>query len=230
MRYTGTMTAAEILATLKKLGKPVTAAIYRRHGAGENVFGVLTSDIAKLARKIKADHPLALELWKSGNAEARVLALQIADPATLTAAQAEAFLDDVHAPFTVYYLSALLARSPVADEKMRAWIASPKESVREAGYGTLAARLKEDAGSVGDGDAGRILATIESEIHRSPNRARYTMNKALIAIGTWKPSLRKKAIAAAKRIGKVEVDHGETNCTTPDAAASIEKASKRAKS
>ena len=31
------MTAQEALATIKKLGKPQTAAIYRRHGAGENV-------------------------------------------------------------------------------------------------------------------------------------------------------------------------------------------------
>ncbi len=36
-----------------------------------------------------------------------------------------------------------------------------------------------------------------------------------------------KAIEAAKRIGKVEVDHGETNCKTPDAAPYIEKAAKR---
>ena len=38
------MNAQEILATLKKLGKPQTAAIYRRHGSGDNVFGVLTSE------------------------------------------------------------------------------------------------------------------------------------------------------------------------------------------
>lgn len=33
------MNAVEILATLKKLGKPQAAAIYKRHGAGDNVFG-----------------------------------------------------------------------------------------------------------------------------------------------------------------------------------------------
>jgi hypothetical protein len=53
------------------------------------------------------------------------------------------------------------------------------------------------------------------------------MNGALIGIGIAKPALRNKAIAAAKRIGKVEVDHGETNCKTPDAVTYIEKAVKR---
>ena len=40
-----------------------------------------------------------------------------------------------------------------------------------------------------------------------------------------KPALKKEAIAAAGRIGKVEVDHGKTSCKTPDAAAYIKKAS-----
>lgn len=52
------------------------------------------------------------------------------------------------------------------------------------------------------------------------------MNGALISIGVFKPSFRDKAIDAAKRIGKVEIDHGETTCKTPDAVLYIEKASK----
>jgi hypothetical protein len=49
------------------------------------------------------------------------------------------------------------------------------------------------------------------------------MNNALINIGVRSSALQKKAIAAAKRIGKVEVDHGETGCKTPDAVAYIKK-------
>jgi hypothetical protein len=41
---------------------------------------VLTSEIAKLRKKIKIDHTLAMELWETENAEARVLVLLIADP------------------------------------------------------------------------------------------------------------------------------------------------------
>jgi hypothetical protein len=49
------------------------------------------------------------------------------------------------------------------------------------------------------------------------------MNRALIAIGCRSPGLRKLADAAAKRIGKVEIDHGDTACKTPDAAEYIER-------
>jgi len=221
------MKAQEILATLKKLGKPQTAAIYKRHGSGDNVFGVLTSEIATLQKKIKVDHALAMELWKTGNAEARVLALQVADPEKLTRADADRLVKDGPVRFIGSYLSGLLARSPIAEKTMDAWMKSPDESHREVGFGILGVRLKDDPGSISDADAEKVLTTIEKEIHRSPNWARYAMNGALISIGVFKPALRKKAIEAAKRIGTVEVDHGETNCKTPDAAPYIEKALKR---
>jgi 3-methyladenine DNA glycosylase AlkD len=221
------MNATTVLSTLKKLGKPQTAAIYRRHGAGDNVFGVLTSEISKLQKKIKVDHALALQLWKTGNAEARILALQIADPGKLTSSEADRLVQDASSRFVGCYLSGLLARSPIAEAKMKAWMKSTQEFVRETGYGIFGFRLKGDADSVGEADAKIVLATIEEEIHRSANFARHAMNGALIAIGIYKPSLRRKAIEAAKRIGRVEVDHGETSCTTPDAVAYIEKALKR---
>lgn len=221
------LNAREILATLKKLGKPQTAAIYKRHGSGDNVFGVLTSEIAKLQKKIKVDHALAMDLWKTGNAEARVLALQVADPEKLTRADADRLVKDGPVRFVGCYLSGLLSRSPNAKETMCAWMKSPDESYREMGYGILGVCLKDDPGSVSDADAEKVLATIEREIHRSPNWARYAMNGALISIGVFKPALRKKAIETAKRIGDVEVDHGETSCKTPDAVSYIERASKR---
>lgn len=221
------MTAREVLDALKRRGRPQIAAIYRRHGAGDDVFGVLTSEIAKLKKAIKVDHALALALWKTGNAEARILALQITDPARLTASDAERFLADPHARFVLCYLCDLVARSPVARKKMAAWMKSPKETVREAGYGVLSVLLKAASDTIHADDAARALATIEREIHRSPNFARHAMNNALIAIGVYKPALRKKAVAAARRIGKVDVDHGETNCVTPDAGAYIAKASGR---
>lgn len=221
------MNAKEILAGLKKAGKAQTAAIYKRHGAGNNVFGTLTSEIVKFQKKIKTDHPLAMELWKTGNAEARILALQVADAAKVTAADAERFIKDGPVRFVDSYLSALLARAPIADKTMRAWMKSTAESTREIGYAMLGHRLKDDPASVSDADAGKILATIEKEIHRSANWARRAMNSALIAIGVYKPALRRKVIEAAKRIGKVDVDHGETSCKTPDAIAYIEKVLQR---
>jgi 3-methyladenine DNA glycosylase AlkD len=168
-----------------------------------------------------------MELWNTGNAEARILALLIADPARISRADADALIKDGSIRFLGCYLSNLLGRGSIADATMREWMKSEEECHREIGYGILGVRLRDHPESISDTDAKKILATIEKEIHRSPNWARYAMNGALISIGVFKPTLRKKAIEVAKRVGKVKVDHGETNCKTPDAVSYIEKASKR---
>jgi 3-methyladenine DNA glycosylase AlkD len=221
------MNTLEILATLEALGKPQTAAIYKHYGTGDNVFGTLTSEIARLQKKIKIDHALAKDLWKTGNAEARILALLVSDPSKITAADADALVKDGPVRFLGYYLADLVAQSPVADARMRAWMKAKEEAHCEMGYSVLAKRLKDDPAAISDADAGRILATIEKNIHRAPNWVRYAMNNAVIAIGVYKPALEKQAIEAATRIGKVEVDHGETNCKTPDAVTYIQKSVKR---
>jgi hypothetical protein len=67
------------------------------------------------------------------------------------------------------------------------------------------------------------LQEIRETIHEGENRARYAMNNAVIAIGGRSPALRKRAIAAARKIGPVDVDYGETGCKTPDAVSYIER-------
>jgi hypothetical protein len=49
------------------------------------------------------------------------------------------------------------------------------------------------------------------------------MNGALIAIGGRNSRLEEKPLAVATVVGKVVVDHRNTNCKTPDAATCIKK-------
>jgi hypothetical protein len=56
------------------------------------------------------------------------------------------------------------------------------------------------------------------------------MNGALISIGVRNPALEKKALAVAKKIGQVQVDHGQTSCQTPDAAEYIARTKERQQS
>ena len=78
-----------------------------------------------------------------------------------------------------------------------------------------------------DAEFEKHLVTIEQQIHKAGNRTRHAMYMTLIAIGIRNDRLRPLALAAAGRIGKVEVDHGETGCKTPDAAAYIRNAVER---
>jgi hypothetical protein len=67
------------------------------------------------------------------------------------------------------------------------------------------------------------LIEIETGIHQQKNRVREAMNNALIAIGVRSAALQEKALSAAHTIGPVEIDHGETNCQTPNAADYIRR-------
>ena len=215
------MEYSEVMAQLKKAGTAQNIKVYGRHGAGK-MFGVSFANIYKLQKQIKQDHALAEELWASGYSEAQVLAALVADPAQVTSSMADQWITTADSYATADYLAGLVAKTPVAQKKMQQWMKSPKEVYRTAGYHMLAVMLRNGA-AVSDGDCRRILQTIEKEIHSSPNRARYAMNSALIGLG-GRRGLTAEALAAAKRIGKVYVDHGDTSCKTPDAVESIPKA------
>ena len=72
----------------------------------------------------------------------------------------------------------------------------------------------------------KLLTRVKNEIGSAPNRTRYAMNNFVIAVGGYVAPLMGKAKAAAKAIGTVEVDMGDTSCNVPVAIDSIEKIEK----
>ncbi len=223
-----TATASEMMKELMIWTSTQNVKVYRKHGAGGDLYGVSFADLRRLARRIKTDHVLALELWESGNVDARLLAAMIADPEELTPATVDSWIEDVDYYVLCDELAELISRSPMALETMDRFMASPREYYRACGYTVLASALKNGV-DVPDEDCRRYLRTIEEEIHTSPNRARHSMNSAVIAIGIYKPACTEEAKATAARIGKVVVDHGDTACKTPDAVTYIQKALARRK-
>ena len=215
------MNLHETLDALKSLGKEQTRKTYRRHGAGEDCYGVSTPDLTSLQKRIKQDHALAAELWGSGNHEARILATMIADPKNFDGATLDAWAASLGNSIETGYLAGLAAKTPVAREAMQRWIESGDELTAAAGWIVLSHFAAE--GGLSDAEAEEALARIERGLHGSQNRVRHQMNGALISIGGRKPALQEKALAAAGRIGKVEVAHGDTGCKTPDAASYILK-------
>ncbi len=221
------MTHKQVMAALKKMGTAQNRKIYARHGAEGPLFGVSFANLHALRKQIKVDHPLAVDLWKSGNVDARTLATMIADPAQLDAATAQAWLQEISYGLLANQLGALVSRSPIAVTMLSRWTRSSKEYVRQSGYAVLCHLLKDAPQDVSDDLCRSYLERIERQIHKSPNRAREAMNMAVISIGIAKPHLQRAAIATARRIGPVEVDHGETGCKTPEAEAYILKAAAR---
>jgi 3-methyladenine DNA glycosylase AlkD len=214
------MNLQEIMQQLAAAGSEQTRKTYARHGIGENQFGVSYATLKTLTRKIKKNQALAEQLWATGNHDARILATMIADPETIP----EKTLDEWAKQLGYYAmadaLATLIKETKYALVKAEKWNASNDEWTGQCGW-QLISHLARNDSSLPDAWFTAHLKTIEREIHQRKNRVRYAMNGALISIGVRNPALEKKALAVAKKIGPVQVDHGQTNCQTPDAAEYI---------
>ena len=216
------MKLKETLSELKKLGTAQNRKIYGRHGVSGEMYGVSYANLGKLEKKIGIDHDLAIGLWDSGIHDAMVLATFVADPAKLKITDANRWVKQVPDSVLGGAFSKLIAQTDFATKKANQWIKSRDEWISTVGWGVLNQIFLTDI-ELPESELISYLKTIEKDLHNSPNQTRYTMNNCLIAIGLRNVKLQKMAIAAAKKIGVVEVDHGETSCKTPDAIAYIKK-------
>ncbi len=216
------MRITEAMKALKAAGTAQNRKVYARHGVGGAQFGVSFKDLRALAKKIGRDQDLAEALWVSGNHDARMLATMVADPDRVPVATLNAWSKDLDNYSAADGLSVLAAKTPLARGRADVWSKSKKEFVAQTGWNLIAHLAMSDL-ELDDAYFEAQIARIETGIDGAENRARHAMNGALIAIGLRSPNLRKKATAAAKRIGRVDVDHGETSCKTPAAVDYIDK-------
>ena len=191
-----------------------------------DLYGVSFANLKMLAKKLKSDNALAVQLWESDNHDARILATMIADPASIEEGILDGWVKALDNYDVTDAFSDMVARTAHARDKMEAWTSSDEEFIGAAGWQILAHLAMSD-GELDDAFFEKYLHAIEKTIYRGKNRTKYSMNSALIAIGIRNELLQKKATAAAQRIGRVDVDHGQTSCNTPNAAAYIHKASQR---
>lgn len=82
-----------VMEELRALGTERTKKTYLRHGAREPLFGVTTGAMKPLARRLGRDHALSMALYATGNYDAAYLAGMIADPAVMTQADFERWME-----------------------------------------------------------------------------------------------------------------------------------------
>lgn len=208
----------DTLAELERLGTAQNRKIYPRHGVRPPLYGVSYANLRKLAKRLAPDYRLARELWSSGNHDARVLATMVDDPAHIPARLLRQRIGDVDNYVLADALASLVGRSSLGEEMAREWTAEPgDEWAGAAGWSLVAAQALDADATMPDSYFSDRLAFIDEHLVKAANRVRHSMNGALIAIGCRSPHLRQAAEEVARRIGKVEVDHGRTSCKTPDA-------------
>lgn len=220
------MTAQQILAEIEPLGTENYRRVMRNHGVTGPLFGVKVEELKKYQKKIKKDYQLALDLFDTGVYDAIYLAGLIADESRMTKDDLRGWLDkatsDTVAQFAVAWVA---AEGPHGWDLALEWIDSPNEKAAVVGWGTLSSlvAVKDDADL--DIPALRgLLGRVKTTIHAQPNKVRQKMNNFVIALGTFVSELTDEALQTAEKIGKVEVDMGNTDCKVPFAPDYIRKA------
>jgi len=220
------MTLKQAMKELETAGTEQNRKVYRRHGVKSDMFGVSYANLRRIAKGVRKDQKLATELWATGNHDARVLATMIADPDKVHGSTLKAWVKDLDNYVLTDALSAFVAKTAFATELAEAWTKLKGEWAGQAGWNLVAHIAINDEIKPEAWFADK-LATIEKKLAASRNRVKHAMNGAIIAIGMRSSDLEKAAITTAKKVGRVNVDHGETGCVTPDAADYIRKAKSR---
>jgi 3-methyladenine DNA glycosylase AlkD len=218
-------TVPQVLAALKKKGTAQTRKTYARHGIPEPMFGVKIGDLKPIAKQLKGNQDLALALYESGNYDAMYLAAMVADGAQMNKRQLEAWAKGATCGMLSEYAVPWVANeTPHARDLAVKWINSKNEALASSGWCTYAgivATKPDDALDLAEIEA--LVDQVVEKIDAAPNRVRYAMNSFVIAVGAYVKPLLKHAKQAAKSIGKVEVDMGDTACRVPLATEYIQK-------
>ena len=215
----------QVMKALKAKGNEQTRKTYARHGATGDVFGVKVADMKVIAKTIKGDQDLACELYDTGNYDAMYLAGMVARGKQMTKKQLDSWARAAGWQWVSEYIVPWVASESSHGHALALkWIGSKKEHLAAAGWNTyagLVTTLPDDELDLAEIKA--LLKRIERDIDNTPDRVKYCMNGFVIAVGSYVASLNKQAKATAKKLGKVEVDMGNTACKVPLALAYIEK-------
>ncbi len=216
----------EVMTKLEEWGNAQTKKVLVRHGAKEPFYGVKVADLKTIVKKVKKDHELALQLFKTGNSDAMYLGGLIADETKITKAELQEWVEAAYWYYlSDYAVSAVCAESEHGWEMGLKWIENTEnEFITSAGWATLSGMASiKPTEELDLKKYAELLERVGNTVHQAENRVRYTMNNFVISVGSYLPPLLDQAKAVADKIGKVEVFMGETSCKVPVATDYIIK-------
>lgn len=165
-----------------------------------HVLGVSVGTLRAYAKTLGRDHRLALDLWKTGIYEARMLAAFVDEPARVTVAQMNAWcrdFDNWAICDTVCF--ALFDRSPLAWGRLVPWSRARGEFQKRAAFALLASLALHDR-KTDDAAFERQLPLIRAAADDERNFVKKGVLWALRGVGTRNPSLHRQALALAHEL------------------------------
>jgi 3-methyladenine DNA glycosylase AlkD len=195
----------DVLDRLQSKAKPEQLEGMAKYGMTvEKRLGVSVPDMRKLAKEVGRDHKLALDLWRTGIAEARILAGMVGDPAKLTDEQMEEWVKDINSwDVCDQVCMNLFERNQLAWQKIIDWSEREEEFVKRTAFSLIACLAWHDK-NASDEEFIRLLPVITRAATDERNFVKKAVNWALRNIGKRNPNLNEAAINTAKEIQRLD--------------------------
>ena len=203
-------TVPELMAELAALDDPRAREVNLTHG---DDHGVNLGKLRAIAKRLKTQHDLALDLWATEDTAARLLALLICRPKTFERDELDAKLRQARAPKVHDWLvNYVVKKNPHVEDLRQLWIADTDAVVASAGWALTTDRVAKKPEGL---DLSSLLDIIEQQMKTAPDRLQWAMNHCLAQIGISHPELRARAIEIGERLEVLKDYPTPPNCTSP---------------
>ena len=201
------MTSTEmVLEKLRAKARPDQLAGMARYGMKtEHRLGVQVPEMRRIAKETGKNHELALELWKTGVAEARIVAAMVDEPEKLTEPQMDDWVMDIDSwDIGDQVCMNLFEKTPLAWKKIVQWSKREEEFVKRTAFGLLAClawhdKTAEDTRFLG------LFPVIAQGALDERNSIKKAVSWALRNIGKRNPSLNEESLKLAQEIRKSSI-------------------------
>jgi 3-methyladenine DNA glycosylase AlkD len=195
----------DVLDRLQSKAKPGQLEGMAKYGMTiEKRLGVSVPDMRRLAKELGKDHKLALNLWRTGVVEARIVAGMVGDPDKLTEEQMEEWVKDINSwDVCDQVCMNLFERNRLAWKKIVDWSEREEEFVRRTAFSLIACLAWHDKKASDEKFIG-LLPVITRAATDERNFVKKAVNWALRNIGKRNLNLNEAAINTARGIQRLD--------------------------
>lgn len=210
-----------VMDMLRDTADPAQLEGMARFGIETNQrLGISIPDLRRIARDIAPSHELALELWETGNQEARILASMVDIPEEARNEQLESWVKDFNSwDICDQVCDNLIEHTRFAWDKIHEWHAREEEFVKRAAYVLIACKAWHDR-QADDQRFIDLFPLIKAGATDTRNFVRKAVNWAIRNIGKRNPALNRASIALSREL--LEMDDRTARWIAGDALRELQ--------
>ncbi len=176
-----------------------------------------SGDLKKMAKAIKKDHDLAIELWSTQNFYARMLSVLIMDKKLLSQEYIDTLVDDLMVHNTdernrisEWFMANQLMKDTKTKALMFTWEGNDSPILRRL-FWYYQARLRW-TGQTPPDNTDELMQSLEKNLELEEPEVQWAMNFAAAQIGIFDPDYRPRCIALGESLGLYKDEKVPKNC------------------